>query len=141
MSTDASEVIDVMHRYAESMDCRNWDLLATCFTSDAVAIYRDREPLRGAVEIQERIRLGIERLDATQHLMSNFVVTEENGSARFRCYVHATHVRRQFPGGHLWVVGGHYDNEAVRTREGWQMSRLKFSVFWDDGNSAIIEAP
>lgn len=139
MSPGVNGVVDLMHRYAEAMDFRNWDLLATCFTSDAVAVYRDREPFRGAVEIMTRIRLGIERLDATQHLMSNFAVTEANGSARFQCYVHATHVRRQFPGGDLWVVGGHYDNEAVRTTEGWRMSRLVFSVFWDDGNSAIMQ--
>ena len=68
---DRADISQVLHSYATAIDTRDWDLLATCFTEDLEADFRDfggREVVKGRDAWLEIIKGTIQGLDATQHL-------------------------------------------------------------------------
>jgi hypothetical protein len=139
--SDRDGVTECMIRYGRACDMRDYALLATCFTDDAVIRYTRSF----ADEIQGREALGtylahaLTTLDATQHLFGNFEVSVDGDAAHFTCYVQAQHVKLAAPGGHLFTVGGRYANDAVRGDDGlWRMTLLDFEPTWTGGNPEVL---
>jgi hypothetical protein len=64
----------------------------------------------------------------TYHRLSNFVIAVDGDRATARSYVHA--VLQAVPDdGASWVEAvGHYDDELVRTPDGWRIARRATSI-------------
>ncbi|MGV9880225.1 nuclear transport factor 2 family protein [Streptomyces sp. NPDC003006] len=77
-------------------------------------------------------------LDATQHLVSNHLVTLHGDTAECTASVLATHILANEQGEPTWTVGGHYHYRLVRTAEGWRISGLKMTADWTTGNRNIM---
>ena len=120
---DRLAIVDLLHRYATGLDTKDWDLLASGFTADGVADY-------GA--------LG--GLDASQHIITNEVIELDGDRATARCYFQAQHVFTGAEGGDNFLVGGTYDDEIVRTVDGWRIRHRTLTATWTDGNPAVFEA-
>lgn len=134
-------VIEAMARYGRACDTRNYELLETCFTEDAVIRYSRSfgEEIRGRGALANYLAQALSALDATQHLFGNFEVDAADGEARFRCYVQAQHVRIDAPGGHTYTVGGRYENEAALGDDGlWRIALLEFEPIWTAGNPDVL---
>ena len=138
---DRQDVVDVAVRYATALDTRDWDLLRTCFVPDAVAVYEGLGRCDGYGAIEDVCRTALTPLDASQHMIGNFAVTVDGAAARMSCYLQAQHVRRTADGGPNFMMAGRYDDELVRTAEGWRISRREFSVTWTDGNPGVMTRP
>jgi hypothetical protein len=139
--SDRDGVVECMVRYGRACDSRDYTVLETCFTEDAVirysASFGEEIPSRAA--LGEYLAHALTPLDATQHLFGNFEVDADGDTARFRCYVQAQHVRLDAPGGHLFTVGGRYVNDAVRGDDGlWRMTLLTFEPTWTSGNEDVL---
>ncbi len=137
---DRQEVVDVAVRYATALDTRDWDLLRTCFLSDATAVYEGLGECDGYAAIEDVCRTALTPLDASQHLVSNFAVTIDGDHATHSCYLQAQHVRRGAPGGPNFIMAGRYSDDLVRTEAGWRVRRREFSVLWTDGNPSVMVA-
>lgn len=138
---DRDGIVEAMHRYGRACDTKDWSLLATCFTEDAVirysATFGDEIPSRDA--LRDYLVHALTPLDATQHLFGNFEVERDGDTGTFRCYVQAQHVRLAAPGGHLFTVGGRYLNHATRGADGlWRMTLLEFDPIWTGGNPGVL---
>jgi hypothetical protein len=130
-----------MARYGRACDTRTYELLATCFTANAVIRYSRSfsEELRGRSALEQYLMHALAPLDATQHLFGSFEADSDGDYARFRCYVQAQHVRLEAPDGHLYTVGGRYENEAERGEDGlWRMTLLVFEPIWTGGNPDVL---
>ena len=136
-----SDITETMARYGRAIDSHDFDLLATCFTDDAVIRYAQfGEEIRGRQALTEYLEHSLSRLDATQHLFGNFEIETDGGAGRMRCYVHAQHVRHDAPGGHLFTVAGRYDNAIVCGDDGlWRMTSLTFEPMWTNGNPNLLD--
>jgi 3-phenylpropionate/cinnamic acid dioxygenase small subunit len=133
------DVIDVCVRYALALDSRDWELLGTVFTADAVGEYgRAQGPCRGFAAIQQLCRSVLEPLSASQHLLGNHRVTLTASGADATCYLQATHVDEQVGGGSTFTVGGRYDDRLVMTDLGWRIAHRTLTTLWTAGNSAVI---
>jgi hypothetical protein len=138
VSNPRDDVVELMVRYGAAIDRKDWGLFERCFTPDVVAVYEGFGNYHGYSEIEGFVRPAVEPLDATQHLLSNFLVQLEGAAATFQCYVQATHIRRSAAGGPRFTVGGPYDNHAVLTGDGWKMDRFRFWATWTDGNPEVL---
>ena len=136
---DELEIVGVTYRYCAAIDGRNWGDLARCFTPDATAVFGGLPGRsQGLAEIQRTIRNSLERLDASQHLVTNHLIELSGDAATSRCYVHAQHVRRGLEGGENFTLAGTYEDQWQRTAQGWRISWRTLSVTWTQGNREVL---
>ena len=131
--SDRSDISDLLVRYATALDTRDWDLLDSCFTEDAVVDYGR---LGGRREGWAAIRSAVAFIagfDRTQHLLSNFVITIDADEAQSSSYVHGQHVI----GREVLTVGGVYRDRIVRTPAGWRIAHRSLDPVWQTGNSVL----
>jgi 3-phenylpropionate/cinnamic acid dioxygenase small subunit len=132
---DRLAISDVLIRYATALDTRNWDLFRTCFTDDCVCDYDPVGPREGYADFEALARGYVEPLAATQHLVTNHVIEISGDTATARSYAHAMHVSAT---GAQFVIAGAYEDELVRTSDGWRIRHRKFPISWWSGDPAAI---
>ena len=144
--------VDLMNRYAHALDVRDWDLLASLFTADAV--FRAREWREGvpqedatAMDGRDTIVATLQTiwngLSATHHLLSNYVVAPaaDGASARASCYLRAHHVGNR-ERAHLFEESlGRFDFETVREADGWKIRRMEENLFVILGTADAFAPP
>lgn len=130
---DRQDITDVALRYARALDTKNFAALLQCFTSDA--IYGER---RGHAEIEAIARNALEPLDCTQHITTNFLVQVDGDTARMECYFHAQHIRHAAEAGAELIIAGTYEDQLVRTPDGWKFQSRLLHVLWRTGNPAVL---
>lgn len=131
---EKQSIIEVGLRYCSAIDTRDVARFLTCFTQDA-RWYSDVHDARGHQEIADSMRRAATNLDATQHVATNFEVTLDGDRATMRsCYI-ATHVKAPLE---HFVLAGAYDDELVRTGEGWRITARKLSIRWTTGDPAVM---
>ncbi len=138
---DQRDISDLLNRYAHALDEKDWDLLETCFTSDAVAIYGPVLGRKdGFEEIAGTCRAALGNLDSSQHIISNHEVQigTDGDSATARCYVQAQHTKAGTPGGDNFTIGGIYLDRIVRTPDGWRIRERELKMLWQEGNQAVL---
>ena len=122
--TDRDELFDLTIRYATAIDSRQYELLSTVFTADADLDYGEVGHWTGAAEITEFMDLAHRGAANTLHRMSNQVISVDGDSATARTYVDALILG---PEGSGVNAIGYYDDELVRTGDGWRINKRKFT--------------
>jgi hypothetical protein len=124
--SDRFEIQDLCYRYAELVDTRNFDALATdVFTADA---HIDYSELGGSVgNLQDTISflkqaLTPETFPSHQHLNGNIQIKLEGDTASGRVMLFNPQ-EMSLPGGgtQIFVCGLWYLDKYVRTPAGWRM--------------------
>jgi 3-phenylpropionate/cinnamic acid dioxygenase small subunit len=137
---DREAIRDVLTRYGVSLDSRDWALFKTCFTKDAKAFYGEEPVIEGYPGIEKFVRFYEDYMEASQHLISNFVIEIDGDEARTTCYLHAVHYLANTQGGDTWSVGGYYTDQLIRTTQGWKIKSRKLTLTWGNGNSNLFAA-
>lgn len=138
---DRRSIDDVLYRYAHALDGRDWDLLRTCFTEDAVADYLELGGLNEGREAIVSLCDGVlSGLDASQHLIGSPAAQVDGDTATATCYLQAQHVFRGAPGGDHYLVGGTYVDRLVRTQDGWRIEHRTLQGVWFEGNPGVFTA-
>lgn len=137
---DKQEITELCYKYGRYIDGREWDKLAEVFTEDAVADYLDMPRCDGRQAIQDVCTQALGRLDASQHIISNVLVSVDGDRAESFCYLQAQHVVNGTEGGDTFIIAGRYLDEVVRTPEGWRISYRKLEAMWSSGNPAVVGA-
>ena len=119
---DRLAVGDIIIRYADSIDQCDYDRYCTCFTDDVVVSGFTPEVITGLSTYRPWVTAARNRYGRTQHLIGNIQVTVNGDTAQLRSYVQATHELPDDPE-HLIVLWAAYNDELVRTAEGWKISR------------------
>lgn len=137
---DRAALIELLGRYADIADLKEFtelpglvltDPLTLDFTSVA-DIPPMTTPLHDYVEI---LRASFAPYTATHHVITGHVIELDGDSARIHAHVRAEHwVPDDLAGGgpNRWLVVGFYDNEAVRTAEGWRLTRVKLTSSYQE---------
>ena len=101
---DRAEISDVQLRYATGLDSRDWPLFRSCFTdeieTDFTSVFGGDPRKVSADRWTEAARRSLSGLKATQHMITNHVITIAGDDATCIAYVQARHypaqrVRRQ----------------------------------------------
>jgi 3-phenylpropionate/cinnamic acid dioxygenase small subunit len=133
---DRAEIQDVLVRYGWAIDTKDWELLDTCFTDDAEVDYSSNPG--GKKGPYKQIRSWLEKMisafPVTQHLMSNMEVQLSGDTATARTMVTNPQgaATREGPL-HFFYVGGRYDDQFVRTADGWRIKLRVETTLWFEG--------
>jgi SnoaL-like domain len=136
---DREEITDLLYRYSSAIDGRDWDLLRGCFVPDGTADYREfgaaTEGIESVVAMCDRVLSG---LDASHHLIGNPRITLEGDRATSTCYVQAQHFLASKMGANTLMAGGRYEDELVRTADGWRIVKRVMFTTWTTGNVGVF---
>ncbi len=140
---DHLEICDVLARFAEGLDSRDFELYRSIMTDEVEIDYsswRPDEPPR-TVLADDWVARGARRmlgLDATQHSLTNIRTTIDGDTAVATAYVVAEHFLANNEGDSAFVINGYYRDTLVRTSDGWKLSGIALNVRWMAGNKAIM---
>ncbi len=140
---DRTAISDVQLRYATGVDTRDWPLFRSCFTDEieiesSSAVGSPPQCIK-ADDWVERVRRTIDGMKATQHMITNHVITLNGDEATCVAYVQARHHLPNETSGSDQVMYGYYTNRFVRTADGWKIRARKLTVLWNEGIMDIFE--
>ena len=139
---DKQEISEVQLRYATGLDSRNWALFQTCFTdefdADFTSVFGGRAQRVSSERWAESARRTLSGLAATQHIITNHVITVDGDEALCIAYVQAQHYLPNDRGDSTQTMGGYYTNHFVRTQHGWRIASCKLTLTWNKGNWGIF---
>jgi hypothetical protein len=127
---DRMEIIDVENRYALGVDTRDSELHGSCFAEELEVDMSGMgagEPMKmsGKAWAEQAVSL-VGMFEATQHMITNHVITIDGDRATCVAYVNAQHYNPES----IWTVVGYYTNTLERTAEGWKITKLKLTSTW-----------
>lgn len=133
---DERAIINLAAQYCWALDTGDFEALRNVFLPDAFALLGGTE-CEGIDAIIERISSALTVLDASQHLVGSHLVSLDGDRGTHRCYLQAQHMRQGVEGGDLWMVAGSYEDQVLRTPDGWRIERRILSRIWTDGNPMV----
>src|SRR3954471_19603723 len=143
---DRAQINDLIIRYAEAVDNRNFDALAACFTDDAEATFAGVPvPGRGGdavVAFLNSLGGGGPRPATpprTSHLFMNVVVDLDGDEADVRSSASVYSVRGEPEQVRIRGIG--YRDRVARTQQGWRISKRVHSVAWEGAAESVPITP
>ncbi|HUE11343.1 MAG TPA: nuclear transport factor 2 family protein [Steroidobacteraceae bacterium] len=124
--TDEQEITALLTRYATGIDRRDWALFQTCFTDDVRTDYGSFGQWNSAAQITAFMQQAHAGMGHTLHRLSNFVISAQGQSAIARSYVDAL-LMSGAAGGDVHRGIGFYDDELVKTEQGWRIRFRRFT--------------
>jgi hypothetical protein len=139
---DRLAIIEVCTRMAWHADHREWDRLKTIFADKVVLDYTSLNGGEPATLTPEQI-VGawsgvLGGFDATQHLVTNHLVTVDGDTAVCTASFQATHRLANPFGSPLWTLGGAYRFDLLRAGDSWKISGVVMTAAWADGNKELM---
>jgi hypothetical protein len=135
---DRAEVFDVLNRYAEAADRRDWSLYDQVFTPDATADYGVSK-LAGRQAIVDLIRNSLGGCGPTQHLLGNHTAQVDGDEAHASCRVRAFHRGTGDHSAETYELLGTYYHELVRTADGWRTRQLRMDIAVELGRRDVLQ--
>lgn len=135
---DRAALLDLVHRYAVTIDGRDLDGLTDCFAAEAVAEYAGGIRLQGREAIRDfmdrAFRDGIGLDTPSTHLMTNSLVDLHGEEAGLRTTAIAVLTNRP---GKITVRGLRYSDRCVREGAGWRFRHRRHEVDWEFEADAV----
>ncbi len=123
---DRQDISDLLVRYATGIDRRDWPLFRTVFTADCELDYGEIGAWNGVDAATEFMTQTHALAGHTLHRLSNQAISVDGDTAVARTYVDALIM---FGDNQSGVNGiGFYDDEIVRTDDGWRIARRRFTA-------------
>jgi hypothetical protein len=133
-AADRVEIVEVLSRYAQYVDERDWDRLDEVFVPGAVIDFSNNGGLRDTFPgIKSYLQESLSIFAAIQHYQTNFAVDLDGDRATVRNYVFTQMVSIVDGADQLLADGGFYDSVLVRTPDGWRLQEYVASLAWLDG--------
>ena len=141
---DHQEIHDLMMRFGRGLDSKDWALYRSCF-ADRVIVDFGQSTGHAARFVSADGFVAFARMrqrgHTAFHQYSNFQASVTGDHARCILYMMARHRVTGIDGDPLNIFVGWYDNEFIRTPQGWRISKLRHPLQWIEGNAAIKDAP
>ncbi|MFI8170628.1 nuclear transport factor 2 family protein [Streptomyces sp. NPDC085931] len=133
---DRIELIELMGRYADIADLKDFTRLPFLVHTDSVTL--DFSSVIGlppmTVPLDEYVQVlgqAFAPFSAIHHAITGHVIEIDGDRATLHAHVRAEHwvpAERAGGGPDRWLVIGFYDNEAIRTPQGWRLSSVKLTA-------------
>jgi 3-phenylpropionate/cinnamic acid dioxygenase small subunit len=123
--SDRADIADVLIRYATGIDRRDWPLFRTAFTPDCELDYGQIGTWSGVDAVAEFMEVSHAGAGHTMHRLSNMAIAVTGDTATARTYIDGLILAADNASGVNAV--GFYDDELVRTAEGWRIATRRFT--------------
>ena len=122
---DRQDISDLLVRYATGIDRRDWPLFRTVFTDDCELDYGEIGTWQGVDAVTDFMDTTHAMAGNTLHRLTNQAITLNGDTASARTYVDAVIMFGDNQSGvNAW---GFYDDEIVRSADGWRIARRRFT--------------
>ncbi len=122
---DRQDISELLLRYATGIDRRDWPLFRTVFTDDCELDYGEIGAWKGVDAATEFMEQAHALLGQTMHRLSNMSITVDGDQGVVRTYLDGLMMA---PDNNIGVNAiGFYDDEVVRTADGWRIARRRYS--------------
>jgi len=121
---DQQDIAAVLLRYATGIDRRDWPLFRTVFTDDCELNYGEIGSFTGVDAITEFMQQAHAMAGHTMHRLTNQAIAVDGDTAEARTYVDALIMVGDSGSG--VNAAGFYDDELIRTDDGWRVARRRF---------------
>ena len=122
---DRQDISDLLVRYATGIDRRDWPLFRTVFTDDCELDYGEIGTWQGVDAVTDFMDTTHAMAGHTLHRLTNQAITLDGDNASARTYIDAVIMFGDNQSGvNAW---GFYDDEIVRTGDGWRIARRRFT--------------
>ncbi|MCX4745385.1 nuclear transport factor 2 family protein [Kitasatospora sp. NBC_01287] len=141
MST-RDDVIETTVRMCWYTDLRAWDRLGEVMAEKVALDYSSfgvgapTEVGRGDLIASWRSLLG--GLKATQHILTNHLVTRDGDQAICTAHFQATHIADIGLGENTYTLGGRYKFGLRLTEQTWLIESIVMTAIWAKGNREIF---
>ena len=136
---DRIAIINVVNSVGTLADLRKWSQLQQLFTERVTVDYTSLFPGEvqniSSEQLMTQWQSTLPGFDATQHMITNHQITVNGNRATVVAYVRATHKL----GDAMWVVGGYYVDELVRTDNGWKLQAIQYNALYEEGDRSLVE--
>jgi hypothetical protein len=138
--TDHEQLVELLARYASIPDTRDFDELPKTVFTDRVVVDFESVGAGPAIEIErdafmQQLRTFFAGWQATHHAITNHRIRVDGDIASIRAHIHAQHwlpidvaPRHR----NRWLVVGFYDDEAVRTPDGWRLRKVRLTMSYEE---------
>ncbi|GGN46757.1 hypothetical protein GCM10011349_14280 [Novosphingobium indicum] len=134
---DREDIIEVLNLYGFAMDTRRWDLFDRIFTADCDVDYGPTSSWQDREQFKTDFGTFHELFDATQHVMTNHLVQVDGDTAAAHTYGSWRLIRHAAGDPPVWDGSGYYDDQFVRTPEGWRVAKRTCRVVFWTGNPKV----
>ncbi|MFI7441061.1 nuclear transport factor 2 family protein [Nonomuraea indica] len=139
---DHLDIVATCTRMAWHADRREWDELADVFADEVLVDYTSLNGGEPAVlapaDIVTAWTAALGGFDATQHLLTNHLVSGGDDEAVCTAAFQASHHLSDPLGSSAWVLGGTYRFDLVRTGAGWRIRGVVMTATWATGNKDLL---
>ena len=122
---DRQDISDLLVRYATGIDRRDWPLFRTAFTDDCELDYGEIGAWKGVDAVTDFMQAAHALAGHTLHRLSNLAITVDGDTATARTYIDGLIMMGDNQSGVNAI--GFYDDEIVRTSDGWRIARRRFT--------------
>ena len=135
---DKAAIIEVLNLYGFALDAQQWDLFDRVFSEDVLADFGPAGAnWSGLADFKRSFAEFHRTLDNHQHTMMGHLVHVEGDKAYAFSYGNWLLTRDSAKDGTSWLGTGYYDDELVRTGDGWRVKhRVCRLVSWT-GNPMV----
>ena len=134
---DREDIIELINLYGFAMDTQRWDLFDGIFTEDCDADYGPTSHWTNRAQFKADFGSFHELFDATQHVMTNHLVQVDGDRASSHTYGAWRLIRHAAGDPPVWDGTGWYDDQWVRTGEGWRIVKRVCGVVYWTGNPRV----
>ncbi len=122
--SDRLEIQDLMTRYTQVVDFRDWDRLSEVFATDATADYTPTGGISGSFEeVMSWLDRALAAWPVNLHAVSNLAITFDGpDQATSQCYFTAPMAAGTVGAQLVLTNGGHYNDRLLRTAKGWRIA-------------------
>ena len=133
---DKQHIRELQNRYSYAIDSGQYDKLDGMFTPDATYHF-----VTGSTDnleaLKNTIRDALQPLTSSQHINGNQWAEITGDHATAGCYFTVHMFKEGVADGEHFEMGGRYDDELLRTPDGWRFTNRTITIMWSDGNRKV----
>ncbi|MEW4467897.1 nuclear transport factor 2 family protein [Parasphingorhabdus sp. JC815] len=140
---DRANITDHILKYATGIDQHQWDLYRSIYADEATLDFSSWSGTPASTMPADDwvagVRATLEPFDATQHVLTNFVLDVNGDSATCTCYMSAHHHLVVDGDRQMHSIGGYYVHELGRVKNGWLIHKTTLNVTWEMGDRGLFD--
>ena len=134
--SDKQHIRELQNRYSYAIDSGHYDKLDGMFTPDATYNF-----VTGSTDnleaLKNTIRDALQPLTSSQHINGNQWAGIAGDCATAGCYFTVHMFKEGVVDGEHFEMGGRYDDELLRTPDGWRFTSRSITILWSEGNRRV----
>ena len=136
--------MQLLQRYCEALDQKDYDLLSEVFQPEARLSYsmdiEGSAPFVSPSDMVQAFRDFNQVFYVTQHLLGPPLIEVRGDAACSTTSLRAMHVQRSRDGQkNKWLVYGTYRDQHTRMASGWRIAERQFRALYTDGELLPVE--